>query len=88
MLTVTDGASAYLATLLSAEGGTEEERVFRLCREGEDLGLTVDRLRSGDAAFDHGGKVVLVLDAEVARLLESRTLSIQPTELGPQLAVE
>lgn len=87
MLTVTEEATAYLARLLSAER-RPEDRVFRLCLDGESLGLTVDRLRSGDAAFDHRGKVVLVLDNEVVRLLETRTLGIQPTELGLQLAVE
>ena len=87
MLTVTEEASVYLAKLLAVER-TPEDRAFRLCADGESLGLIVDRPRSGDAAFAHRGRIVLVLDTDVVRWLESRTLDVQPSELGRQLAVE
>ncbi|MEE9275702.1 MAG: hypothetical protein V3V62_10380 [bacterium] len=85
MLTVTEGALAAMAQKL-VEDESPEGAVVRFHLEGETLQVNVDAEKPGDAKFAHEGKTVLVIDGELLKLLEGKTLDVRDTDEGPQLA--
>lgn len=80
MLTVTEAASARLAQILSQQGLPEDIAV-RLVHEGQGIALQQDSERAGDTTFQHEGRTVLLLDAEVSALLAGNTLDIEGAKL-------
>jgi Fe-S cluster assembly iron-binding protein IscA len=87
VLTVTDAASAHLAQMLADAEAPDDVAIRIVAREG-GLVLALDSTNTEDATFDHEERTVLVLDTEVSKLLEEKTLDVQDTEEGPQLAVD
>jgi len=75
MLTVTEGAAARLAEILAAEN-CPTDIAIRFVFDGRDLAMQADNQRPGDATFEHAGRVVLLLDEEVAQLLENQILDL------------
>ena len=47
----------------------------------------MDEVRPGDTCFESGDRTVLVLDSQVATLLENKSLAIRESDDGPQLAL-
>lgn len=86
MLTITDAASAHLAQML-ADAEAPDEVAIRIAVGEGGLVLALDAAHAEDATFDHEDRTVLVLDVEVSQLLEEKTLDVQDTEEGPQLAI-
>jgi hypothetical protein len=84
MFTMTETAGEYLTTLLDS-ANAEEETAIRLVLEGNTLTPTLDSARPGDATFDHEGRMVLVLDAQVTQVLAESMLDVRATEEGPKL---
>ena len=76
MLTVTKEAVARLAQMLNQQGLPEETAV-RFVFEGDGLVLRQDSEREGDAMFQHEGRTVLLLDAQVSARLAEHTLDLQ-----------
>lgn len=85
MLTLTPSAAARLSLLLNETSGN---RAARIVRHDQRLKLRCDRARAGDTTFAHEGRVVLVLDARMAKSLGSRTLDTRETDTGPRLRVK
>ncbi|HUG93395.1 MAG TPA: hypothetical protein VML55_21330 [Planctomycetaceae bacterium] len=85
MLTVTDQAGARLVQLL---GETPNESVIRIVKRKRRMRLRRDHARPDDATFAHAGRVVLVLDEEIAHTLAARTLDIRETDAGPRLKLK
>ena len=86
MLQITEPAAEQLAQMLS-ESDAPDDVAIRLVVDGEGVALRLDNVREGDTTFDHDGGTVLVLDEEAAELLASRSLDVEETEQGPQLAL-
>ena len=86
MLTITDAAGAYLATLLDNANASEETGICFVL-EGNTLTPKLDRARPGDATFDHEERTILVLDAEVSDALGKVTLDVRPTDGGSKLVL-
>ena len=80
MLTVTDAASARLAQILEQEG-LPTEAAIRFVYEGKGVAMRQDNERPGDATFQHAGRTVLLLDAEVSELLSEDTLDVEGAKL-------
>jgi len=80
MLTVTEVASARLAQMLEDQGVSEEVAV-RFVIEGQGVALRQDTERPGDATFQHDGRTILLLDAEVSELLTETTLDLEDARL-------
>ncbi|MFQ5804820.1 MAG: hypothetical protein ACE5I3_00045 [Phycisphaerae bacterium] len=80
MLTVTEDAGARLAQMLTQEN-LPEEVAIRLVREGGGVGMQPDSERPGDATFEHNGRLVLLLDEQVSRLLANDTLDVEGAKL-------
>ena len=80
MLVVTEAARAHLAQMLGQEGVPEAAAV-RLVREADGVTLQSDAERQGDQTFEHGGRTVLVLDAQISELLSESTLDIEESKL-------
>lgn len=80
MLTVTDAAGAHLAEIIKHEGFPEDTAI-RFVHEGQGLAMRPDTERSGDASYNHEGRTVLLLDAEVAELLSGNTLDMEGSKL-------
>ena len=78
MLAVTEAARTRLAQLLGQEGVPEEAAV-RLVHEGDGITMQSDAERPGDEVFQHSGRTVLVLDAQVSEMLSESTLDIDET---------
>lgn len=84
MLTVTDSAGALLSDMLSE---APDEAAVRFVPQGNGLAPKLDAERPGDATFTHDEKTVLVLDPQISELLADKTLDVQQTPQGPQLAL-
>ena len=80
MLTVTEAASARLAEMLKQQDVPADIAV-RFVHEGEGVGLRPDNEREGDTAFQHEGRTVLLLDAQVSELLVDDTLDVEDAKL-------
>ena len=80
MLTVTEQAGARLNQLLG-----EGESVIRIVQRRRRMRIRRDHARPEDATFAHAGRVVLVLDENIAQRLTARTLDIRQTDTGPRL---
>ena len=86
MLMMTETAGEYLTALLDNTNAPEETAI-RFVLEGNTLTPRLDNSRPGDATFDHDGRRVLVLDADVSQALAESTLDVQATEEGPKLVL-
>jgi hypothetical protein len=80
MLTVTEAASARLAEILGQEG-LPEDTAIRLVDEGQGIGMQPDSKRPGDATFQHEGRTVLLLGAQISELLSDDTLDVEGARL-------
>jgi len=85
MLTVTDSAKQHLKELLLARSNDPEFGV-RLARKAPgQTELVLDREAPGDQVIEHEGLKVLLVEPELARLLEKATLDVRDTPDGPKL---
>lgn len=84
MLSVTDNASQHLATLLDE---APENAVVRFVPQEDGLAVQLGNVQQGDTTFEHDDKTVLALDSQVSEALADKTLDVQQTEQGPQLAL-
>jgi hypothetical protein len=86
MLTMTDTAGEYLTTVLD-DANAAEETAIRLVLDGNTLTPKLDNARPGDATFDHEGRMVLMLDAQLTQVLAESMLDVRVTEEGPVLVL-
>ncbi|WP_164103297.1 hypothetical protein [Candidatus Laterigemmans baculatus] len=86
MLTVTDTAAAHLAELLD-NADASDGAVVRFVPQGQSLALQLGNEQAGDQTFQHGDKVVLAVEPEIAAVLADKKLELQPTEQGDRLAI-
>jgi len=84
MFIVTEAAGGYLTAVLD-NAHTSDETAIRFVLEGNTLTPQLDNTRPGDETFDHEGRMVLILDAQVSQVLDDNTLDIEATEEGPKL---
>ena len=84
MFIVTEAAGGYLTAVLD-NANASEETAIRLVLEGNTLTPQLDNAHPGDATFDHEGRMVLMLDAQVSQVLDDSTLDIEATDEGPKL---
>ncbi len=83
VLTVTEAASAHLAQMIKRQNWSENIAV-RIVYEGQSAALRQDSERTGDTTFQHEGRTVLLLDAQVSELLAEDTLDLEGTKLKLQ----
>jgi len=86
MLTVTESAGQHMADLLK-NNEAPEEAALRFVVQGQSLGLTLSEAAPDDQKFEHDGRTVLLLDEQVAGMLDERTLDTEQTEEGNQLSL-
>ena len=86
MFTMTETAGEYLTTVLD-DANAEEETAIRLVLDGNTLTPKLDNARPGDATFDHEGRMVLMLDAQLTQVLAESMLDVRATEEGPVLVL-
>ena len=84
MFIVTEAAGGYLTAVLD-NANASEETAIRFVLEGNTLTPQLDNTYPGDKTFDHEGRMVLILDAQVSQVLDDNTLDIEATEEGPKL---
>ncbi len=84
MLNASDAACAFISELLTASEAPDESAV-RFVLEENQLSMKLDEKKPGDETFDHDGKTVLLVDAEMSQVLDGKTLDVEDTEEGPQL---
>lgn len=85
MLKVSVPAAARMAVLLNAKS---DHAVLRIVRRDDRLRLKTGRLRPGDETFAHEGRVVLAIDALIAKSLTLRQLDLRETSTGPRLRLK
>ena len=85
MLKMSQNAGERLTELLQDSGPGCAVRI-----DTRDRRLTVcrDRKRSGDLTFAHQGKVVLVVDERISRVLTGHMLDTRATETGTRLRLK
>ena len=76
MLTVTETAGAHLAATLKESEAPEGTAVRFVDKGGGAIALRQDSVREGDATFQHEGRTVLLLDAQMAELLAEKALDV------------
>ena len=86
MLSVTESASAHLAQMLT-DVEAPDDVAIRFVLEGRGLTMGLDKERPEDATIDHMGKTVLLLDNNISELLADKTLDVEESDEGPQLAL-
>ncbi len=87
MLNITEPAADHLSKLLN-EADAPEGTAARFVASQEGLSLQVDSPRPDDQTIEHDGKAILLLDAQVAELLDDKTLALEETEQGPALTIQ
>ena len=75
MFQLTDRAAGTLKAALT-NGEHAEDTCFRISSSEGQLKIGLDQQRPGDAAIEHDGQVVLVVDAETSESLAERELDV------------
>ena len=86
MFVMTESAGEFLHAVLKRTNAPDEAAI-RFSVEDDELVSRLDKPRTGDAVFDHNGRSVLVMEAQVAELLAGSTLELQPTAEGEKLVL-
>ena len=86
MLTLSYTAGEHLDLLL-AEANAPDGAVIRVVVEGRGVDLGIDIVRPGDTTFDHGGKVVFVIDEQTSEDLADMHLDVEVTGEESQLVL-
>ena len=87
MLNVSDAALGHLATMLDGVEGAPDDAAIRLVAQPQGLGMAVDTPNDDDHTITHDGRVILLVDDQVANMLDGRTMDLQETEQGTALAI-
>jgi len=80
MLTVTEAAGVHLAEIL-AQQRVPEDIAVRFVYEGQSIVLEHDSARDGDTTYQHDGRTVLLLDAQLSGLLAKAILDLDGAQL-------
>jgi Fe-S cluster assembly iron-binding protein IscA len=86
MLTVTEQAAAHLDQILSSKNSAQGLAIRFLFEKGK-VKLVLDEKRPDDITFEHDHRTVLVMDPQVSRLLQQKTLDVQEKRF-PRLALK
>jgi Fe-S cluster assembly iron-binding protein IscA len=86
MFTLSEAAGAHLVELLE-EVDAPPQSAIRFVIEGDTLELRLDQQTDDDETIEHRGETVVVLDPEVAELLDGRTLEVVHDDDGARLCV-
>jgi len=84
MLTMTPEAGTYLSGILN-ERNCPENVAIRFLYEDQGIAMRLDNPKPGDASVEHEGRTVLLLDEQVAGLLEGQTLDVEKGQEGERL---
>ncbi len=87
MVTVTYTAGEHMAYMLS-EHQNRDDVVVRIKLTKGDVEMQPDKIRPGDEAFDHNGKVILVLDQQISQLLDDKTIDLMTDDVGSHLILK
>ena len=87
MLTVSPAASERLSQILVDEE-CPEDIAIRLVLEDNTITMALDHQAADDTTFEHDGRTVLLLDQQVAELLQEETLNVEDTPSGTILRLE
>ncbi len=85
MLTVTDTALARFSQILQEQEAANG--VLRITAKEEGLELVIDEARSGDSSFAYEGRIVLVLEAAISKVLADCTLDLKTAFKGTTLTL-
>ena len=87
MLQVSESALEELKKALDAAGSEPDEGLRLMVTGPDQLGLGVDVERPGDKVYEHDGAKVLLVDENIAELVDDLSLDVNETEQGPQLTM-
>ncbi len=87
MVTLTYTAGERIAYMLS-EQEDRDDVVVRIKLTKGDVEMQPDKIRPGDEAFDHNGRVVLVLDQQISQLLGNKTIDLMTDDDGSHLILK
>jgi Fe-S cluster assembly iron-binding protein IscA len=79
MLELSDAAAERMRKEL-LEWGENENECFRIAVADDNLELVQDEQRPDDVAFEHEGKVILVLDSDASELLKDSKIDFDEEE--------
>jgi hypothetical protein len=85
MFKVTDAAVALVAGELDRR--KTPAKVVRFCHDTEGLHMRLSNAHPGDKSFAHQGRTVFVVDDDLAKRLNSRTLGVKKTADGNKLSL-
>lgn len=86
MLQITPSAGEFLYAVLERSQAPAEAAI-RLEIQGNALSSRVDQPRPGDATLTYEGRNVLVLDEQVAKLLDGIILDVEAGAKGDSLVL-
>lgn len=86
MLHMTNAAGAHLESMLTDERAPEGVAI-RLALNEATIEFELDRERPGDVVLTHGNRAVLLLNPQMAELVDENTLAVEDNEDGSKLAL-
>jgi Fe-S cluster assembly iron-binding protein IscA len=87
MLTVTEAAKQRLKETLLANTDDQDAGLRLKMKSPGELGLVLDRQSPADSVVEYEGLKVLLVEHEIADLLQTATLDVQNTSNGTKLAI-
>jgi Fe-S cluster assembly iron-binding protein IscA len=87
MLTVTEGAKDKLKETLLANTDDRDAGLRLKMQPSGQLGLVLDKESPGDSVVEDEGLKLLLMEHQVAELLQDATLGVQNAPDGPKLTI-
>ena len=87
MLTITEAAGTHLQSILD-KANAPDDAALRFVPGQQGLEITMDKPRENDQQLEHEGRIILLLDQQLAEKLSKHTLDAKQTEQGPALTLQ
>ncbi len=87
MLTITEAAGTHLQSILD-KANAPDDAALRFVPGQQGLEITMDKPRENDQQLEHEGRIILLLDQQLAEELSKHTLDAKQTEQGPALTLQ
>ena len=87
MLTVTESAKQILKETLTTNSDDPKTALRLSIKPPDEFGLVLGTEADGDQVVEHEGMKVLLLESELAEIVEGFTLDVQDTNGGSKLVM-
>ena len=87
MLTLTERAKAELKNILHQNQGATDDGLRLILSQPGDFALMLDKKQVNDKIVEDEGRILLLYQKDMARILDNIVLDCQDTEKGKMLVI-